>query len=102
MHARRQIAIERMVDKLVEEGEKAVGTDAMATWVELAKFVVTSLELPDRDGLLYDRSVVQEEVMRATNSFADADDSEQIVLGRRVLLAVKAVQRLAHGGMLLE
>ena len=102
VHARRQMAIEQMVDKLVEEGEKAVGTDAMVTWVELAKFVVTSLELPDRDGLLYDRSVVQEEVIRASKSFADADGSDQIVLGQRVLVAVKAVQKLAHGGVLLD
>ena len=102
IHARRQTAVERMVDTLVTEGEKAVGTDEMATWVELAKFVVTSLELPNRDGLLHDRSVVQEEVIRAAKAFGDADGSDQVVLGERVLLAVKAVQGLAHGGMLLE
>lgn len=102
-HARRQKAIEKMIDEIEKEGKEAIEERDLARvteWIALAHFVVSSLPLPERDGILFDRSVVASEIDHAKSKFSKTSGEKAFSHARRALVAVRAVQRVVHGEQL--
>ena len=101
--ARRQKAMEKMIDGVEKEGDESIRERDLARigeWLALAHFVVSSLPLPERDGILVDRSVVATEIHDAKRRFRRTSGEEALSHARRALVAVQAVQRIVHGEQL--
>ena len=98
-HARRQKAIKEMIDGIEKEGDEAIDErdhDRVGEWLALAHFVVSSLALPERDGILVDRSVVATEISVAKKKFSKSSGEKALSHARRALVAVRAVQEVVN------
>lgn len=95
-----------MLDRLIREGTLAIrdgSTEILYEWMLKANYVVRSLPIPSEDGILLNRSLVEQALRKAISEYEKAGDTpeemkEKISHAERTLQIVKAVRDLAEAG----